>query len=141
MKSILQFWGRAALPFCLLFLASAATAQQQSSQPTLKVLYTFKAQGGTPTAIVEVSPGVFLGTTATSPGLFSITANGTYKFFYAFPPDAQGTSLAGLTPALNGQTYGSAANSGQATTFSDRLTAFRSAYLAPRVCLCASPIG
>jgi uncharacterized repeat protein (TIGR03803 family) len=119
MKSILQFWGRAALPLCLLFLASAATAQQQSSQPTLKVLYTFKAQGGTPTAIVEVSPGVFLGITATTAGLFSITKEGAYKFFYTFPPNPQGVGAIGLTPALNGQVYGAAANSGTVTTFSE----------------------
>ena len=97
-------------------------AQGQSpnaTNATLKLLYTFKAQGGTPTALVEVSPGAFLGTTATSPGLFSITSAGAYNFFYTFPPDPEGTGVVGLTTALNGQTYGAAANSGPVTTFSE----------------------
>ncbi|MGA2593363.1 MAG: choice-of-anchor tandem repeat GloVer-containing protein [Bryobacteraceae bacterium] len=107
---------------CLLSTLGAAdrlAAQVPSSQPTLKVLYTFKALGGTPTAIVEVSPGTFLGTTATSPGLFSITIGGNYQFFYTFPPNSSGLSVIGLTPALNGQTYGASSNLGPVTTFSE----------------------
>jgi uncharacterized repeat protein (TIGR03803 family) len=107
---------------CLLFglcVANRMAAQGPNSQPTLKVLYTFKALGGTPTAIVEVSPRTFMGTTATSPGLFSITSTGDYQFFYTFPPDPSGTTVSGMTPALNGQAYGSAVNSGPVTTFSE----------------------
>ena len=107
---------------CLLSTLGAAdrlVAQSPSSQPTLKVLYTFKALGGTPTAIVEVSRGNFLGITATSPGLFSIASTGNYQFFYTFPPPPLSVGALGLTPALNGQTYGSASNSGPVTTFSE----------------------
>ena len=120
MKSALSFWLISSA--CLLsFLSVAArlAAQIPGSQPTLKVLYTFKALGGSPTAIVEVSRGNFLGITSTSPGLFSITSTGNYQFFYTFPPETSGLGALGLTPALNGQTYGSAANSGQVTTFSE----------------------
>lgn len=94
-------------------------AQAPPSQATLKVIYTFKAQGGTPTALVEITPGSFLGITATSPGLFSITSGGTYKFFYMFPAQRQSIGAIGLTPALNGQIYGAAATTGIQTTFSE----------------------
>ncbi len=104
---------------CGLCLPGAFTARGQSSQATLKVLYTFKAVGGTPTALVEVSPGTFLGVSGTSPGLFSITSAGAYHYFYAFPPDPQDTVATGLTPALNGQIYGAASNLGTVTTFSE----------------------
>lgn len=105
--------------FCTLVLCCELPAQEQSSQPTLKVLYTFKAAGGTPTAIVEVSRGLFMGITATSPGLFSITSGGDYHFFYIFPPERSGLGALGLAPALNGQVYGSAASSGPVTKFSE----------------------
>jgi len=104
---------------CGLCLPGAFTARGQSPQATLKVLYTFKAVGGTPTALVELNPGTFLGVSGTSPGLFSITSAGAYHYFYAFPPDQQGTVATGLTPALNGQIYGAASNLGQVTTFSE----------------------
>jgi uncharacterized repeat protein (TIGR03803 family) len=120
MKPALSFWLiSAAYLLSALSVAARLAAQTPSSQPTLKVLYTFKALGGSPTAIVEVSRGNFLGITSTSPGLFSITSTGNYQFFYTFPPETSGLGALGLTPALNGQTYGSAANSGQVTTFSE----------------------
>jgi hypothetical protein len=102
-----------------MWLLCALGLEGQSPPPTLKVLYTFKALGGTPTALVEVAPGAFLGISATSTGLFSITSNGNYNFVYTFPPNSQGTIALGLTPALNGQIYGSAANLGPTTTFSE----------------------
>jgi hypothetical protein len=83
------------------------------------VLYSFKAQGGTPLALVEVSPLTFMGITGTSPGLFSITSPGAYQFFYTFPPSNQGIVAHGLAPALNGKTYGSANNYGPTVTFSE----------------------
>jgi hypothetical protein len=120
MKPALSFWLIfSACVLSALSVASRLAAQTPSSQPTLKVLYTFKALGGSPTAIVEVSPGNFLGTTATSPGLFSITSGGNYQFFYTFPPNSSGLEVIGLTLALNGQTYGAASNLGTATTFSE----------------------
>ena len=120
MRPTSSFWLIASV--CLLSALGAAdrlVAQIPSSQPTLKVLYTFKALGGTPTAIVEVSPGTFFGTTATSPGLFSITSGGNYQFFYTFPPNSSGLAVIGLTPALNGQTYGASSNLGTVPTFSE----------------------
>ena len=80
----------------LLRLVGGAVAAQ-TSQGTLKVLYNFKLQG-TPTALVEVSPGAFMGVTGTSPGLFTITSGGVYQFLYTFPPSQQGIAVHGLTP-------------------------------------------
>jgi uncharacterized repeat protein (TIGR03803 family) len=114
MKAIFPHWVGASI-----WLLCALGMEGQSPPPTLKVLYTFKALGGTPTALVEVTPGAFLGISATSTGLFSITSSGNYKFFYTFPPDPQGTTVVGLTPALNGQIFGAASNSGPTTTFSE----------------------
>ena len=110
---------------CMLCPLGSLEAQAQSQQATLKVLYTFKAQGGTPTALVEVSPGTFWGVSGTSPGLFSITSAGTYQFFYMFPPNQQGIVALGLTPALNGKTYGAASNLGTTITFSELFSVAR----------------
>src|ERR1017187_2763867 len=55
----------------------------QPSQPTIKLIYTFRTLG-IPTAIVEVSPGKFLGLIVTPPGIFSITSDGSYVNLYTF---------------------------------------------------------
>ena len=101
----------------LLSAAIALTAQPPTQPPTVNVLYTFRTFG-TPTAIVEVSPGRFQGLIVTPPGIFSITAAGKYQNLYTFPSDSSIGPI-GLTPALNAQTYGSASNSGPITTFSE----------------------
>jgi uncharacterized repeat protein (TIGR03803 family) len=120
MKPILPSWARASALACLLCAPClTGVLKAQSPQPTLKVLYTFKAQGGTPTALVEVIAGTFLGVSGTSPGLFSITSSGTYNYFYVFPINQGGIVATGLTNALNAQTYGAASNLGPVTTFSE----------------------
>jgi uncharacterized repeat protein (TIGR03803 family) len=122
MKLTFPSWARTSASACLLSalcFPGAFKAHGQSPPATLKVLYTFKAQGGTPTALAEVSRGTFLGVSGTSPGLFSITSSGAYNYFYAFPANQQGIVAGGLTPALNGQIYGAASNLGVVTTFSE----------------------
>jgi hypothetical protein len=102
----------------LLSLAGFVTAQQPSPQPTFTVLFTFQTFG-LPGAITEVGPGRLLGTIGSPAAIFSITAKGEYKNIYTFPPNRLGLFIAGLTPALNSQTYGSASNGGPVTTFSE----------------------
>ena len=99
-------------------LPAAAALTAQATGPTLKLLYVGGSKGAVPTAIVEVSPGKFLGLMEISPGIFSITADGNYQNLYYFPSDSSIGPI-GLTPALNAQTYGSASNSGPITTFSE----------------------
>jgi uncharacterized repeat protein (TIGR03803 family) len=67
-----------------------------------------------------VRPGKFLGLVEEDPGIFSITSAGNYQNFYTLP-ELQRYALAvlGLTPALNGQVYGSASNLGVTTVFSE----------------------
>jgi hypothetical protein len=108
----------ASISLAAAFLASGSFAVAQT-KPTFRVLYTFDRVGGTPTAITEVSPSKFMGIIATSPGLFSITSDGAYNSFYYFPPSSQSIAVAGLTPALNGSTYGDASNYGPTLTFSE----------------------
>jgi hypothetical protein len=109
---------RAALISCAAaFLASTVAAAETS--PTFKVLYTFERVGGTPTAIIEVSPGNFMGVIETSPGVFSISSEGKFGNIYYFPTNTSGLDVLGLTPALNSQTYGAASNLGPAVTFSE----------------------
>ena len=108
----------ASISLAAAFLASGSFAVAQT-KPTFRVLYTFDRVGGTPTAITEVSPSKFMGIIATSPGLFSITSDGAYNSFYYFPPSSQSIGALGLTPALNGSTYGTATNSGPTLTFSE----------------------
>ena len=110
--------------YSVLFLLSACTALTPGSLraqlvPTFNLLYTFKAQGGYPGALVEVQPGRFFGIVSNGPGIFSITSAGSYQYFYVFPPQRSGLAVFGLTPALNGQVYGSAANLGTTLTFSE----------------------
>ena len=107
------------LAFSAACLALAPGSLSAQSGPTFNLLYTFKAQGGSPGALVEVQPGRFFGLTGVAPGLFSITSVGDYQFFYTFPALQTGVGVRGLTPALNGQVYGSAANFGGVTTFSE----------------------
>src|ERR1039458_9229977 len=104
MKRVTSFFLSIAL--CAVFILCPLLAQETSSSPTFKVLYTFKAEGGTPTGIVEVRPGSFL-----------INSTGNYKYIYGFPPMSSGLAVFGLTPALNGQAYGSASNLGTVPTF------------------------
>jgi uncharacterized repeat protein (TIGR03803 family) len=92
--------------------------QVASIEPTYNVLYTFRT-AGTPTNIIEVQPGKFFGVVATGQGLFSITPSGNYQYIYGFPTMNSGLSVFGLTPALNGRSYGSAASPGVAPTFSE----------------------
>jgi hypothetical protein len=47
---------------------------QTSESSAFNVLYAFKARGGTPTALVEVTPGIFLGP---QPQAVSLSADGT----------------------------------------------------------------
>jgi uncharacterized repeat protein (TIGR03803 family) len=107
----------------VLFFAFCAViglpGQVASTVPTYKVLYTFQALGGTPTNIVEVKPGKFFGVVATSPGVFSIGSNGGYRYVYSFPTLSSGLVVFGLTPSLNGQSYGSAETPGVAPTVSE----------------------
>jgi len=99
-------------------LMVAVMLPAQPSQPTIKLIYTFRTFG-IPTAIVEVSPGKFLGLIVTPPGIFSITSDGSYVNLYTFPSNPSSIGAIGLTPALNAQTYGSAQNSGPVTIFSE----------------------
>jgi uncharacterized repeat protein (TIGR03803 family) len=104
---------------CLALFASLAFAPaslRAQAGPTFNLLYTFKAQGGSPGALVEVQPGRFFGIVGIAPGIFSVTSAGNYQDFYTFPT-VQGNSIGvfGLTPALNGQLYGSASSFAAAT--------------------------
>jgi len=81
------------------------------SQPTVTLLYTFRTSG-TPTAFVEVNPGLFWGVAATGGQIFSITASGRYNTVYTFPPVPSGITILGLTAALNGYLYGGYSSSG-----------------------------
>src|SRR5579862_2348933 len=102
--------GASLLRFTALAMAfGGLTAQTTVTQPTLKVLYIFD-RAGTPDALVEIKPGVFLGIAAIGNEIFSITAGGKYHDVYDFPP--AGNTVIGLTQALNGRTYGGASNSG-----------------------------
>jgi uncharacterized repeat protein (TIGR03803 family) len=107
------------LAFSAACLALAPGSLSAQSGPTFSLLYTFKAQGGAPKALVEVQPGRFFGLTGVAPGIFSITSAGDYQFFYTFPALPAGVGTFGLTPALNGQVYGSSENLGPVTTFSE----------------------
>lgn len=82
------------------------------------MLNTFRTEGEA-SGLVEVQPGTFFGLTGVSQGIFSITSSGNYQYFYSFPTLRSGLDDFGLTPALNGQVYGSAANLGVTATFSE----------------------
>jgi hypothetical protein len=99
-----------------LFAVGCILAQAQTTGPTLKVIYAFDSAGG-PGSLTEVKPGLFLGIANIGNELFSITSAGKYTDVYDFP--AAGNTVLGLAQALNGKTYGSAANSGPVTTFSE----------------------
>jgi len=116
MKPALFLWLKFSL--CAPFMMWGLLAQVTTSGPTLKVLYTFRT-AGTPTNIVEVQPGRFFGVVQTSQGIFSITSSGNYQYIYGFPTMSSGLAVFGLTPALNGQAYGSATNLGPVGTFSE----------------------
>ena len=105
------------LSICAFLVASVLPAQVPASGPTFKLLQTFKTEGDA-WALVEVQPGRFFGYVSISPGIFSITSSGNYQYFYGFPLQT-GLGVLGLTPALNGQVYGSAANLGVTLTFSE----------------------
>jgi uncharacterized repeat protein (TIGR03803 family) len=117
MKLAFSLFMRAAV--CAALMLCHLCGQIAASGPTLKVLYTFKAQGGAPSNIVEVQPGRFLGVAQISPGIFSIESTGNYKYIYGFPTLSSGLLVYGLTPAINAQAYGSATNLGQVGTFSE----------------------
>lgn len=85
--------------------APDSPAYVQQSQPTVKVLYTFRTSG-VPTAFVEVSPGLFWGMASIPGAIFSIDTSGAYNTIYTFPSNPSGVSAIGLTPALNGSAYG-----------------------------------
>jgi hypothetical protein len=68
---------------------------------------------------VEVQRGKFLGVVATGQGLFSITPRGNYQYMYGVPVMNSGLAVMGLTPALNGQAYGSAETPGISPTVSE----------------------
>jgi len=89
---------------------------------TFKVVYNFGGPGNltaTPTSIVEVSPGKFMGTGSNGAELFSITSDGVYNNIYVFPQIPSGLTAWGLTPALNNQVYGGAVALGTSPTFSE----------------------
>jgi hypothetical protein len=117
MKWSLSFWLVALV--CGPSIPCDLWALAPASAPTLKVLYTFEAEGGASTGLVEVQPGRFFGVADISPGVFSVTSSGNYQYLYAFPTLSSGLAVFGLTPALNGQLYGSALNDGAVTTFSE----------------------
>ena len=101
-----------------LSLAPGSLQAQAPASPTFKLLYTFKTAGSA-IDVVEVQPGRFFGLTNVSPGIFSFTSAGNYQYFYEFPTQQSGLAAFGLTPALNGQLYGSAEGLGVAPTFSE----------------------
>jgi uncharacterized repeat protein (TIGR03803 family) len=96
-------------------------AQAPAPAPTLNVLYTF-VTAGEAAGLVEVQRGRFFGVVNISAGIFSITSAGSYQYFYGFPVQS-GLGVYGLTPALNGQVYGSAANLGVTLSFSELFSA------------------
>jgi hypothetical protein len=104
---------------CAFYAVIGLPGQVASTLPTYKVLYTFQAAGGTPTDIVEVQRGKFLGVVATGQGLFSITPRGNYQYMYGVPVMNSGLAVMVLTPALNGQAYGSAETPGISPTVSE----------------------
>jgi hypothetical protein len=96
---------------------------------TFQVIYDFTIPGsltGTPTYIVEVSPGMFMGTAANGPEVFSITSDGTYNNIYVFPTIPSGFDVFGLAPALNNQVYGGGNASGTAPTVTELYSISRS---------------
>lgn len=107
---------RIAPAICILLAQSALAADAG-----LQVIYNFNSPGsaGTPNYIVEVSPGTFMGTAGNGASVFSVTSGGVYQNIYVFPSEPSGIGTFGLTPALNGQVYGSADQAGTAPTFSE----------------------
>jgi uncharacterized repeat protein (TIGR03803 family) len=103
---------------CILCVVIGLPGQVASTTPTYKVLYTFRT-AGLPTDIVEVQRGRFFGVVAVGQGLFSITPSGNYQYIYGFPVMNSGLAVMGLTPALNGQAYGSAETPGVSPTVSE----------------------
>jgi uncharacterized repeat protein (TIGR03803 family) len=106
------------LPTVLALLAQSAGA----ADVTFNVVYSFGGPGNltaTPTSIVEVSPGKFMGTGSNGAELFSISSDGAYNNIYVFPQISSGLTAWGLTPALNNQVYGGAEAMGTSPTFSE----------------------
>jgi len=108
--------------YLALALLAFAVRSAGAANVTFNVIYDFNTPGsltGTPTYIVEVSPGKFMGTAANGAEIFSVTSDGTYNNIYVFPPVSSGFSVFGLTPALNNQVYGSGEALGDSPTISE----------------------
>jgi hypothetical protein len=100
--------------------AICGTGVDAQTPTTPQVLFTFNGPGvyGTPSAIVEVSPGNFMGIASNGGAqIFSITSAGSFQSTYVFA--GNGLAASGLTPALNGQVYGSAEQLGDSPNFSE----------------------
>src|SRR5579871_4660969 len=118
MKCNISLCGTLLLPLVTLLSSISNSPANAQTQPTLTVIYTF-VTSGEPTALVEVSPGKFFGLAVIGSEIFSLSAAGNYQALYNFPTVPTSIGPIGLTPALDGRTYGSAANSGPVTTFSE----------------------
>jgi uncharacterized repeat protein (TIGR03803 family) len=97
-------------------------AAAQTPKATLQVLYSFNrpgSMGSTPLFIAEVSPGNFMGIAGNGAEIYSVTSTGSYQNLFVFPSIPSGIGAIGLAPALNGQVYGSAEQSGDTPTFSE----------------------
>jgi uncharacterized repeat protein (TIGR03803 family) len=103
---------------CFALAPRLLRAQATPTNPTFNLLYTFKTAGEA-SGLVEVQPGRFFGIVNDNPGIFSITSSGTYQYIYEFPTQRSGLDVLGLTPALNGQVYGSAEGFGVPPTFAE----------------------
>lgn len=104
-----------ALPVLALFANCAGAADV-----TFKVIRSFDSPGSstdTPTYIVEVSPGKFMGTAGNGAEVFTVTADGAYNNIYVFPTN--GFSVFGLTPALNNLVYGGGEEMGPTPAISE----------------------